>query len=419
MSDSKKLMQFMKQFHMKHISTKLSDNSKMMISEIISVMENAVKSWHSSIPLMDPLMNHPSTKTRSMNHLMKGESYDDITNEVMEEFENTPKIEKHCSFSIGSRTFNIHIIKPDEKSDNDDELFMKMIHKMYVWLFVCNHHADSSCSPIVSIHIYLTNHEKMLPPPRPPRDDVINTSIIDESNANTGFTMACPHSKNEIYVYRLEEWFKVLIHESFHCFGLDFAKMPQEIVNDKMFSIFHIKCDLRFYETYCEMWAEIINVIFMSVNSYSSCETKINMNKLMKNIENRLHAEQMFSLFQCAKVLHFNGLTYGELLQQSDKIQYKERTSMFSYYILKSIVMFYCDDFIEWCYIHNNKSLEFVKTQNNMNQFFEFIEARYNSDEYMNSISVFENWFSNQKEKESRRRDNTFMLNTLRMSISE
>lgn len=409
MSDSTKLIHFIKQFHVKHISTKLSATSKMMISEIISIMKKAVKYWHSSIPLMGP-----SIKTHSMNHIIKGESYDYITREVMEEFENMPKIGKHCSFLIGSRTFNIYIINPHEKSNdnnnNDNELFIKMMHKIYVWLFVCNHYADSSCSPIISIYIYLTNHNKILPLPS-------NPSIIDKANANTGFTMACPHSKNEIYVYRLEEWFKVLIHESFHCFGLDFARMPQEIVNNKMFSIFHIKCDLRFYETYCEMWAEIINVIFISVNSYSSCETKINMNKLMKNIENRLHAEQMFSLFQCAKVLHFNGLTYSELLQHSEKMQYKEKTSMFSYYILKSIVMFYCNDFIEWCYVHNNKSLEFVKTQNNINQFFEFIKSKYNSDEYMNSISVFENWFQNKNQKENNKK--SFILNTLRMSISQ
>jgi hypothetical protein len=408
LSDSTKLIQFIKKFHIK--STKLSPTSKIMISDIINIMENAISS---------STFSYKSNILKLLMDFPKGESYDYITPEIMEDFENILKIGKHYSFSIGIRTFNIYIIKP---SDNDNEkkiyhTFDKMIHKIYVWLFVCNHYANSQCSPIIDIYIYLTNHKKVLPS----LDTSLHTSLdgphnsIDRHNANTAFTLACPHSKNEIYIYRFEEWFKVLIHESFHSFGLDFARMPQEIVNKKMFSIFPIKCDLRFYETYCEIWAEIINVIFISVNSYSSNETKINMNKLIKNIENHLYFEQIFSLFQCVKVLDFYGLTYTDILQKSNKIQYKEKTPVFSYYILKSIVMFYYNDFIEWCYIHNNKSLEFTKTQNNINKFFEFIISKYKSDEYMFSISIFENWFSNQNENDN----NTFILNTLRMSVFE
>jgi hypothetical protein len=408
LSDSTKLIQFIKKFHIK--STKLSPTSNIMISDIINIMENAISS--STFSYKSNILN------LSMD-FPKGEGYDYITPEIMKDFENTSKIGKHYSFSIGIRTFNIYIIKPCD-NDNDDNkkkmyhLIDKMIHKIYVWLFVCNHYANSECSPIINIYIYLTNHKKMLPSFHSP----LHTSYqleIDRHNANTAFTLACPHSKNEIYIYRFEEWFKVLIHESFHSFGLDFARMSQEMVHKKMFSIFPINYDLRFYETYCEMWAEIINIIFISVNSYSSNETKINMNKLIKTIENHLYIEQMFSLFQCAKVLNFYGLTYRDILQKSNKIHYKEKTSVFSYYILKSIVMFYYNDFIEWCYIHNNKSLEFTKTQNNINQFFEFIKTRYNSDDFINSISIFENWFSNQNQNEN----HTFILNTLRMSISE
>ena len=77
--------------------------------------------------------------------------------------------------------------------------------------------------------------------------------------------------------------------------------------------------------------------------------------------------------------------------------------------------MFYYNDFIEWCYIYNNKSLEFTKTQNNINQFFEFIKTRYNSDEYINSILIFENWLSTQNNENQK----SFILNSLRMSVFE
>lgn len=405
MSDSKQILYFIKQFHMNSVlPSKLSASSKVIISEIIQIMKKGVKSWHP-----------PSYKTNVLDIskpklFPKGESYNYITQEVMEDFENIPKIGKHYFFSIGIRSFNIYIIKPKDSNDskNSYKLFDKMIHKIFVWLFVCSHYANASCSPKINIYIYLTNHKKVLPSFQ---------FEINRQNANTAFTLACPSYKNEIYVYRFEEWFKVLIHESFHSFGFDFALMSQETVNKQIFSIFSIKCDLRLYETYCEMWAEIINIIFISVNSYSCNENKININVLTKNIENHLYFEQLFSLFQCSKVLNFYGLTYTDILQKSNKIQYKEKTSVFSYYILKSILMFYCNDFIEWCYVNNKKSIQFTKTQNNVNNFFEFIKSKYKSDEYMNSMSIFENWFllSNQKNENQK----SFILNTLRMSVFE
>jgi hypothetical protein len=258
----------------------------------------------------------------------------------------------------------------------------------------------------------MTNHKKRLPE--------IDNKPLDEIHANTAFTFACPLNANEIYVFRNEEWFKVLIHESFHCFGLDFAKLPEEEVEKKMFSIFPVECDLRFYESYTEIWAEIINVIFVSVNSYPCRESKIDIHRLSKIIENHLYNEQIFSLFQCSKVLHHLGLKYRELYETTDHAvllrheRYRENTHVFSYYILKCILMFHYNDFIEWCIKNNNSSIQFTKTQENINKLFEFIKEKYNSVEYLRTIEIFENWFSKEGNKTAQ-----MEMETMRMSISE
>ena len=65
----------------------------------------------------------------------------------------------------------------------------------------------------MNIYIFLTDLKKKLPEH--------TGQEIGKINVNTGFTMTC-RPKSNIVIYRKEEWFKVLIHETFHNFGLDF-----------------------------------------------------------------------------------------------------------------------------------------------------------------------------------------------------
>jgi len=404
MSDSKHLLSFIKKYNIPRFSN-LSDKSKILISKIVDKMEEAVRTW-------DRLYNDSILDVS--NSFPKGMNYNHIIEEIKQDFENQPKIGKKYSFSIGSRIFNIYLISPIKGSPiKMYNKFDKMINKMYIWLFICSQFANDICSPTINIYIYLTEHKKKIPE--------ISYTPIDEIHANTAFTYACPVASNEIYVFRQEEWFKVFIHESFHSFGLDFATMSEEETENKMFSIFPLKCDLRFYETYTEMWAEIINVIFISANSYSCNEKTININKLSNIIENHLHNEQLFSLFQCSKVLHHMGIKYRELYEMNEhsiKIRnqrYNEKTHVFSYYILKCITMFYYNDFIEWCCIHNNMSIQFTKTQENINKLIEFIKSRYNSKDFLRTIEIFEN----QIRKENIQQNIKMESETMRMSISE
>lgn len=387
MSDTHKLRKFIKQFSIPY--THLSTLSKRTISNIVQLMKLAVQSYNpNSIQISD-------IQTDSFP---KGTTYTNVIKNIRDDFENIDKIGKTFSCSIGSRNFRIHIIKPLHSNEN----FERAFHKIFVWLFVCNHLANTKCSTSLDVFIYLTENKKTIP-------DKID--VFDREHSNTAFTYACKSSQNEIYIFRNEEWFKVFLHETFHAFGFDFATMNDENHNKLLFSIFPIVHDFRFYETYCETWAEIINIIFLTLHEYPCREHSINMQKLTKKIEHYLHEEQIFSLFQSAKVLKHMNLSYRELFDKTTKEKYKENTHVFSYYILKSLFMFYYNDFMEWCSQNNHKnSFQFIHTDNHVEKLFEFVKLKYNSPEFLRTFEIFENWHK-------KSHSISFETTTMRMSI--
>lgn len=322
----------------------------------------------------------------------KGVDFYYIVDEIREEIENMSKIGKRYEFKIGGRLFVIYAILPMTGSVDAYKILDMSVKKMYLWLYVATYFSPTECSRELTVYLYLTEHKKKLPYKREP---------IDKEHANTAFTTACPIAPNNIYIFRKEEWFKVFIHETFHSLGLDFAKMPEKPANDAMFSIFPVRCDLRFYETYTEMWAEIINVIFV-------CLEKGGLTT--KKIEDALQEERIFSLFQCVKVLNHHNIKYRELTTLKGGSRYKESTNAFSYYILKSICMFFYPDFIEWCVRKNKGTIAFLKTQPNILSLVDFINRKHNNPGFITAIETLEQWFSTTKYKGP-------LMDTMRMTI--
>ena len=329
----------------------------------------------------------------------KGNSFLHIVEEIREEIESSPKIGKQYSFMIGKRTFHIHAIYPYSPSHpvSPEKIYKVLdesVIQMYIWLFVAMHFigANSPCSPELSVYWYMTDWQKKIP----------ETAAISlsEINANTGFTMACPRVANSIYVYRREEWFKVFVHETIHSFGIDFALMPGEY-DKSIFEMFGIHCDLRLYEAYTETWAEIIQAIFFC------------MTPPREVVEVALNHERMFSLFQKTKILNHQRLTYRELYTKTGGARYKEETPVFSYFVLKSILMFHYAEFIDWCAENNGGTFVFTKTGKNMAGFVEFIRSHYQSPEYIGAVEHYEEWFSRNSHK-----GNHPHVKSLRMSVS-
>jgi len=297
---------------------------------------------------------------------------------------------------VGIRTYNIHFILPLGSSTkfNVEEALLRI----HTWLYIASQYAETTCSKVVNVYIYLTELKKSLPK--------TFGKHIDIEHVNTAFTTGCNES-TEIIIFRKEEWFKVFIHESFHNLGFDFdfsGKSRQALID-----IFPLQSKCLLNETYCELWAEIFNIILINASSHKTFE------EIVPVIERQIQIEREFSFFQTAKILDYFDLNYIELFEKSSEAEklrknYKENTEVFCYYILKTLLLSNLNDFIEWIHV-NCSGIKFK--QELVDKFVnELIIPKYNEIKYIKIIDKMQNYF----DKPS---NNQFINNTLRMTVFE
>jgi hypothetical protein len=263
---------------------------------------------------------------------------------------------------LSGREICIHIF---HKLNEEESFIKELCNKMYIWLSFLDKYADKKCSTTLKIYIFLTEKEKKITEEEP---------VIETINANTAFTFSCIQN-NEICIYRKEECFKVFIHETFHSFGLDFSSMSQISANTIISSAFKIinkNNDFKIYESYCETWAQVINILFM-LYTYDKIETKPENFVQWKNqCGLYLTYENLWSVFQANKVMNHYGIRENVL--SNNEITYQEKnTSPFSYYILKSYLINSIDDFILWTDTNNYNTIVFNNTKKNVEKYSYFI----------------------------------------------
>jgi hypothetical protein len=344
---------------------------------------------------------------------------------VIENMDNHVCKTTHFLFETRNRKYNIYITLPqyslshrgrgegeegegegeEGKGEGEDDDPIKMCMKICSWLVFIDPYSSPTCSRDVNIHIYLARIPK--------RMSSSHGKTMSSMDVNSAFTTGCLKS-TEIWLFRREEWYKVFIHECFHTLGLDFSNMSILLSNVEIKKIFPVKCtNLRIYEAYAECWAEfmyIIFIVFFSVSSLSlssNIETEITekeLNILCDEIETRIFYEKQWSMFQCVKVLHFFNLSYSTLIESVESYeskiklhqQYNETdTHILSYYILKSILIFHIDEFIEWCIENNVENIfNFTKTDQNVISFVHLFKILYKSPKFLHGISIVEAWMN-------------------------
>jgi len=240
--------------------------------------------------------------------------------------------------------------------------------------------ANNKCSSNLIIYVYLTEFKRTFPL----KKDV----ELNAEHVNGGLSNHCSLN-NELVVYRKEEWFKVLIHELFHAFGLSFIEneikeesATMQKMLKKMYSISH---EIKLYESYCEIWARILNGMFdcylmendkpseMKITIFIGCV----MEKMDENVE--------FSKMQCCKILNYMDITSEEIMNPTTRNvelvrnKYLEKTNVFAYYFITYTLLNSFCDFITWCETNNpvskdNKRLmQFRVTPSNLNGFMELL----------------------------------------------
>ena len=304
----------------------------------------------------------------------------------------------------------------DDYNININE-FTQCVKYMLIWLFMLNTYVKNDCSSNLTIFLYFTNKHKILPDS--------NITILDKVHVNTGYTVDCI-KKSEIIIYRKEEWFKVFLHESMHNYSFDFSYMNLHNFNKQMNNLFPINIEFNAYETYCEMWARIINILFCSytalninMDDNANTETISLFDSFYIYSEGLLQIERIFTFYQCNKVLKFMGLKYENLYNNDETSKllrrqlYRENTNVFSYYILTALFFNNYIDFLKWCYNNNRIFIKFDKSSENLNNFFLLIKDKYKNKTFIDNLNEIEKILNKNK------REFSGLNHSLRMTLFE
>lgn len=302
-----------------------------------------------------------------------------------------------CSFQLKKpvlRSFHVHLYyglgnKPSQT------FITKQFEKIFVWFHFVSRFSSGECSKTVNLHLYNIDENKVFPKHGEP---------IDSLHANSAFTTSCM-PETSIYIYRIEEWYKVLMHESFHNFGLDFSQLDEHYGKQAVLSLFpHVETEsIRIYESYCETWATFFNAFLVS---FFSTQKKENMSLILKKTKSMMCDECIFSIMQTVRILNHYGFTYASFIR--DFISSKkmiEHTNVFSYYILKSILLCQFDQFFVWSKKNNESIIVFRKNYKTVEEYIQLIARLYNKHEFQMKI------------KQVEKMKNSPLKNTLRMTF--
>ena len=244
---------------------------------------------------------------------------------------------QHSFVLPSGRTVRVYIWFP---STTHAVAVSDMIRCIYMWFAFLDSRVSKTCSRMLTIYVYMTPFTKKLP--KIPKQE------LSEVHVNSAFTFSC-QEKNVIYVFRQEEWLKVLIHESIHALGIDFSwyndhgQSTKQIL--KIFPQVHA-ANLSVFEAFTETWAELC-VILLQIHMMTKKDDK----DVELILHNCLYYEQGWARIQCVKVLRHYGLTYQELFDTGSTITayHETKTAVFSYYVLKCVLMHHLDAFLTWC----------------------------------------------------------------------
>jgi len=343
------------------------------------------------------------------------ENYNLIPTFVREHINSLNKTGRIYSFQLNGRNIKLYIILPIYSKKQKTSGLIKLrqnyrktrkikntvpnFYHYYKTVFSILHFfigqyppPNNNCSNDLSIYLYLTDLKKTFPKTK--NDNFLINDLV-ESNVNTGFTFGCSF-KNDIYIFRKEEWSKVFIHETIHALGLDFASHDElnKIANKRMLEFFGINGnqrtrDLRLYEAYTETWATILNILFQV--------------KSVKQIPYALQKQQAWSLNQYINIMNHYRLVNLSTIENERQIILKEKVTLYSYYILKCRLLLSIHDFFKEAvflkediytiyiqpsrnrYLENKpidnipinnpvKIINFIKTNESINRFIDFIQ---------------------------------------------
>lgn len=329
----------------------------MMLEEIKNTITSGV--WKTKLP--SPILDSTPSVRR-----VESDNGKYLPNEILQYIDTHPSekisyqgldpIAYHVDFYCYGRTIPIQRIQ-------------KQMKLVVWWLTTIQQYANRSCTDLV-VSVYLTPLKKKLPS-RLTIEGGGGGKVLSAINCNTGLSTRCDRG-NTIIIYREEEWLKVFIHESFHYFGLDFAYAQSPMVNTELKKMFCVSPEIQLYESYTEFWAEMVTMVI-----YSTIHTD--------DLSIIIDIEVSHSLGQAKKVLEIQDLTYADVIAPCKKTKrYEEDTNVFAYYVIKTLFLYFHEDFIQWCVDNNPNLLQINPSE--LSGLVDWIKAHYTNPEFMSAM---------------------------------
>ena len=196
---------------------------------------------------------------------------------------------------------------------------------------------------------------------------------MNVNNINSGST-----NLQEIYIFREEEILKVIIHELIHYSKYDLQN--SKYLNDlmlKKIKYLDNKAYLNINESYTESIAIILYIFYLTIRKNNKFDINF--------FKNSLDIELKWSLLQLSKILcySYNFTNLNEIYNNNNIYQV---TDIFSYYIIKTALLYDYDCYFNFLNKHTN-NLNFIESKDNYISYYNFIIKALNNKNFNNIVN--------------------------------
>jgi hypothetical protein len=171
---------------------------------------------------------------------------------------------------------------------------------------------------------------------------------LGTKNVNSGLTFysLSDNDNGTIIIWRYEELKKVLIHELFHAIYIDLGLILNENLFKKYMKInFKLNKFIGVNESYVETIASIFNILLYIIETTKS----------KSYIKDYIHIELFYCITKASQILnYYNFNSLDELIKSKQKV-FNQNSNVFSYYILKTMILYKFDKII--CILNKSKCI--------------------------------------------------------------
>jgi hypothetical protein len=249
-----------------------------------------------------------------------------IPSELTANLRGMPQI----SFRFVTNGRPIHV----DVANTSQETAATMVARMQRWLAIALPCAAKGCCKTLHVVVYAVPHRKQLPKQL--------GAPIGRLHVNSAFTTSCP-THGKIVLFREEEWFKVFVHETFHCFGFDFSQRQARSTTAMMHRTFAIQSEMLLFESYAETWARLLNAAFFLLGQPGVTEATFG-----STFSVLVQLEGAFACEQACRILNHFSMDYADCLtsNRGRSARFREKSNVLCYYVVTALLLSQFDQLV-------------------------------------------------------------------------